>query len=1143
MDWLIAAIIFIAIAIGVILAVCVGKRNRAKQTLLIDKPTQNKSEEWKASQKYALVGFLISSLNKLQEIENRSILCRDLISWHENRMNALKFLRRKEDFQKESEEIGLVQGDLSKLSKERESLLSRFENIVPRTADKSIATVDDVKSFSSANGDVLAELLKKPKSCKTNNGNRIFFCANFYLYQKGNYITVEPYYNLAVKETYELQSLGYGSSPARDDEVAKIRCLHERKNGGPDRRFTYNPTAYIVYRGIVNLTFDGIEGNPIKFSNRPKAHSLFEVFKNLAEKAATRSNRRVYVKMLTMDKICSAKEVIEIINAEDLAEKCRQEQIEQEEKIRQQNLVQEKEEQDKQKAHHQMNVELEQGIEEERRDFVIVKEDEEMRTQPVWNQYEAALLLEGYLDITNGANKKEVIERISKLLRQMATNAGLKIDEIYRNVNGITLQMDRMRMAMTGQIDKQRKPTKVFLDVVAMYKTDIKNFEKVLEDAKSKCEIEYEDSDELVVKVELPIQPEVVENGDKSRSQKVQKQEEQGIRIYDYQATTSLSFTKPILVVYFGEIDSRVQSWRDVYTSILYSLSQDYPSIIKGLAENPGFTTISYNKQSLRQAIEVTPSLFAEGNRNASELGRAIGQLLDFCHVDHNNVIIRYSLADQQDTSSKSEVGSQTTPEEVKYSENNTETVADLLSVLDSEIYEVVKTRYTNGFLVGAINFKKIRRYYEEMFSKELAVDNSAIEESLKKTCIFLDEKFYAIDALMSENLKSNVLEFIQDGIESNGYVYYKMIMENFGYELTAHIPDIELLKKCLSRLFHQYVYFEEYIAKDANVKIDATKEVEQVLLDAVYPISFDRICASLPHLAEEAIRKVVIFDDKIIVTNNNDRFHIDSMGLTENDVKEIEEIISNALQEHNCMFGNELLKGIERQMPALYESLKEFGDRGIRGAVAYKLKKQFKFNSNIICDIGADIDNAEVFRSFAETERYFTLASLINLKEQIGIGNIYFDNVNEVASRINVNDYVPNDALAFNVDEIDALLERIITGNMASIKEASNFAIYPSTCYPWTEYLLESYVAKYSQKFSLLHICYAESKCAGVIVKKSSHIYSMDAVVVEYLVVHPEIQSGNEALNGLVEDGYIARKRYKNIEDLLVVAKAKRRV
>ena len=112
MEGVIAAIILTAIAVGVILTVYVGKRNRAKQTLLVDKPSQKKSAEWKASQKYALVSFLISSLNKLQEIENKSILCHELILWHENRMNALKFLRRKGEPQKESEAIGLVQGDL-----------------------------------------------------------------------------------------------------------------------------------------------------------------------------------------------------------------------------------------------------------------------------------------------------------------------------------------------------------------------------------------------------------------------------------------------------------------------------------------------------------------------------------------------------------------------------------------------------------------------------------------------------------------------------------------------------------------------------------------------------------------------------------------------------------------------------------------------------------------------------------------------------------------------------------------------------------------------------------------------------------------------------------------------------------------------
>lgn len=125
-------------------------------------------------------------------------------------------------------------------------------------------------------------------------------------------------------------------------------------------------------------------------------------------------------------------------------------------------------------------------------------------------------------------------------------------------------------------------------------------------------------------------------------------------------------------------------------------------------------------------------------------------------------------------------------------------------------------------------------------------------------------------------------------------------------------------------------------------------KEVDEV-------ISFDKICSKLPHLTEDAVRKAVLFDDKIIVTNNNDRFNIDAMGLTEEDIKGIAGIIRGVLKEHNCMFGNELLKGIQSQLPTLYEGIKEFGDRGIRGAIAYKLKEQFRFNSNIICDIGAN--------------------------------------------------------------------------------------------------------------------------------------------------------------------------------------------
>ena len=603
------------------------------------------------------------------------------------------------------------------------------------------------------------------------------------------------------------------------------------------------------------------------------------------------------------------------------------------------------------------------------------------------------------------------------------------------------------------------------------------------------------------------------------------------LKNYDYSPSTKLRFTKPELVMYFGAIDSNVASWRDVYRSVLNSLCEDYPYQISELARDTECTLLSFNANNLRSPVLVRDGIYAEGNKSATEIARTIRLLLDICKVDYENVVIRY-------WEGKDEHIAESVVTIHSVEENN----LPGLSEVDKRLYEVIENRYVSGFLPGAINFKKIKRFYEEIYSQSLEIDGEAIEESLNKTCLQVNGKYYAPSALMEYGLKIRVNDYIETAMKSKGYVFFDNILAHFGYEMTEKIPDVVLLKKYLEKEYPQYAALDGYLAMNATVVIDATKEVEQILFESVFPISVDRIKSLLPHLTEEAIQRAIWCDDRIIVTNNNDRFLIDSMGITEEDLELIENLINETLNIHNCMFGNELLTRIQTKMPGFYESIRDFGDRGIRGAIAYKLKDKFKFNANIICKKETNIDNAEVFRSFAKSERYFTLSALINLKEQIGVGNVYFEAINEVSSRINDNDYVPNEALQFDSAAIDAVLNQIVIGNMCSLKEASNFAIYPSTCYPWTEYLLESYVAKYSDEFKLCHGGYAEGKCCGAVVKKSVSLNSIDDVVTEYLVLNREIQTAKEALERLVEDGFIARKRYKNIEDLLIIAKAKRK-
>lgn len=68
--------------------------------------------------------------------------------------------------------------------------------------------------------------------------------------------------------------------------------------------------------------------------------------------------------------------------------------------------------------------------------------------QPRWDKYEAAILLDGYLEtIRANTPKHRIVKRVSKELRQMAQNRGIVIDEVYRNENGISYQIQSMESA------------------------------------------------------------------------------------------------------------------------------------------------------------------------------------------------------------------------------------------------------------------------------------------------------------------------------------------------------------------------------------------------------------------------------------------------------------------------------------------------------------------------------------------------------------------------------------------------------------------------------------------------------------------------------------------------------------------------
>ena len=105
-----------------------------------------------------------------------------------------------------------------------------------------------------------------------------------------------------------------------------------------------------------------------------------------------------------------------------------------------------------------------------------------MVRQPRWDQYEAALLLDYCVGVEEKKiSKVDAVEAVSELLRARARAKGIQIDDTFRNINGITMQLASMRNCCLGR-ENGLTISKLFKEVVCMYKNDRERFDEILQE-------------------------------------------------------------------------------------------------------------------------------------------------------------------------------------------------------------------------------------------------------------------------------------------------------------------------------------------------------------------------------------------------------------------------------------------------------------------------------------------------------------------------------------------------------------------------------------------------------------------------------------------------------------------------------------
>ena len=105
-----------------------------------------------------------------------------------------------------------------------------------------------------------------------------------------------------------------------------------------------------------------------------------------------------------------------------------------------------------------------------------------------WDMSEAVIMLNALIAAREGRmSRKDAIVAVSSELRSRAKRNGIEVDDIFRNVNGITLQMSTMEYILTDGEKGMKKSSmpKLFQEAVAMYRSERATYEKTLREARN----------------------------------------------------------------------------------------------------------------------------------------------------------------------------------------------------------------------------------------------------------------------------------------------------------------------------------------------------------------------------------------------------------------------------------------------------------------------------------------------------------------------------------------------------------------------------------------------------------------------------------------------------------------------------------
>lgn len=786
--------------------------------------------------------------------------------------------------------------------------------------------------------------------------------------------------------------------------------------------------------------------------------------------------------------------------------------------------------------------------------------------QKQWDEYEAVILLEAYIQIYEGKiDRKKAISNVSARLRQIALHEGNEIDDIFRNVAGITFQMYSMESAFHGKTI--RKPaTKLFSEVVLLRKNNREKYDLLLKETRRMAAASDRDQYQAwLISAGMRytaarnygnwlnnIDEYAMDNGYSEKS------------VYEYEDAAELVK----LCDRIRADEEFIQSHRDYLTSlrkfILYrsngviqlgrgsrsSIGEISPKrykyqewlIERGMKENAarnyGNWLINISDYAMEKGYIEKPLYDFEDVAELSEVYELVSADAELVsnHRDYLTSLRKYISyrSDGAIEFARLQYG-------VKSSSHNDQEQVKLTDTEKTHFIKVLRDYFEEGLVPNAIRLDKFRMLYKKEFGGETIEDDELLALKLKASGIFIDGRIFPKQEESQNNLLAEIRQEITTILnEGASCVYISCVMMRWQLDLKSlSIYNETALRDILISEHMPGVFATDIMFKSTQGKVHPEKDILEYMKKCHTPVTYHILQKKLWFIPIETIKHALVCTPALVQVDWETYMYAQNFPASSRELQHLFKVMKAKISERGFLVSKDIAQLITEECPTIAINTEGYKDWAYRNVLRYIFRDYFEFSSSVISEKGKKLEMWQVYRAFCRDYEHLTFDELKRFSEDVGV-QIYWDDVLSEMIRINNKELICKDLVHFDVDATDRILDEICREDYLPIKEVGFFLHFPAIEYTWNSYVLESYL-QYSKRFMLYHVSYSENGVFGVVVRRHSGFADYRQVVIDMLARSNEWSNTNNALALIVEKGYQARKRWTGFDKVVQEALVRR--